>query len=297
MGALETRGNVGDAAFEDTAVAKRPIPDTPIQGSQSWEPVLTQSIGPGLISVGCGRVPITSCTRAEAAREVVRLATSKTEEGVDVHLCNAYTLALADEQPEFRLMLQRGKLNFPDGQSVVWANRLLHRGQNLSKERIYGPDLFLDVLETGQTHGVRHYLLGSTPDVLADLEKELRRRFPGADIVGAESPPFRPLSAAESREQVDRIASSEAQVVWVGLGTPKQDWEAARLAQVVPAVFCAVGAAFDFVAGHKKQAPAWMQEHGLEWMFRLLSEPKRLWRRYLFGNARFVWSVARTFRS
>jgi len=225
------------------------------------------------------------------------LATSRLTAGVDVHLCNAYTLALADQHPDFRSLLQRSRLNFPDGKSVVWANRLVHHGQNLPRDRIYGPDLFLDVLSAGQDTGVRHYLLGSTASVLADLEAELRRRFPAAAIVGTESPPFRALTDLESQEQADRIAASGAQVVWVGLGTPKQDWEAAALAQRVPAVFCAVGAAFDFVAGHKKQAPAWMQQRGLEWTFRLASEPRRLWRRYLFGNARFVWSVVKAARS
>jgi N-acetylglucosaminyldiphosphoundecaprenol N-acetyl-beta-D-mannosaminyltransferase len=191
------------------------------------------------------------------------------------------------------LLLQAASINLPDGKSVVWANRLLHRGRGIPSDRVYGPDLFLEVLERGQTHGLRHYLLGSTPNVLASLESELRRRFPRVEIVGVESPPFRPLSETERSDQVRRIADSSADVVWVGLGTPKQDWESAHLAKEVPAVFGAVGAAFDFVAGEKRQAPRWIQRRGFEWLFRLVAEPRRLWRRYLFGNVRFIAACMR----
>jgi len=257
---------------------------------------MSPAVGPALDRVVCAGIPITACSRKDAAVETVRQATSDLTEGVDVHLCNAYTLALADQQPELASMLRRASINFPDGKAVVWANRLLHRDRRLPRERVYGPDLFLDVFELGQDLGLRHYLLGSTDDVLADLASELGRRFPKANIVGVESPPFRALTDAESHEQAARIIGSGAQVVWLGLGTPKQDWAASELAERIPAVFCSVGAAFDFVAGHQKQAPRWVQDAGLEWLFRLACEPRRLWRRYLFGNARFLWSLVRTNR-
>ena len=247
--------------------------------------------------VPCAGVPITACTPREAAEHLVELAVEERTKGVDVHLCNAYTLALADKDDAYKTMLRSAVLNFPDGQSVVWANRLLHRGQDLPAQRVYGPDLFLDVFDLGQERGLRHYLLGSTPQVLERLEAELRRRFPRAEIVGSESPPFRALTEAERTAQRDRLRESGAQVVWVGLGTPKQDWESASLAGDLPVVFAAVGAAFDFVAGEKPQAPRWMQQRGLEWLYRLLTEPRRLWRRYLFGNARFVLAAARGARS
>ena len=243
--------------------------------------------------LSCAGVPITACSPAQAAQEVVRLATSGSDRGADVHLCNAYTLALADKEPGFHAMLGRATYNFPDGKSLVWANHLLHRNSSVPGERVYGPDLFLDVLALGRAVGLRHFLLGSTPAVLETLENELGRRFPGANIVGVASPPFREATEEESREQIARLVSSGAQVVWVGLGTPKQDWETARLAAAVPAVFCAVGAAFDFVAGNKRQAPRWMQRRGLEWLYRLATEPRRLWKRYLFGNVRFIQAVAR----
>jgi N-acetylglucosaminyldiphosphoundecaprenol N-acetyl-beta-D-mannosaminyltransferase len=246
-----------------------------------------------LTVVPCLGVPITACTPTQAAVEVVRLATTDLDHGVDVHLCNAYTFSLADKDPGFKAMLQRAAINFPDGKSVVWANKLLHRRKTIPNDRVYGPDLFLDVFEKGQELGLRHYLLGSTPQVLSGLETELRWRFPKAAIVGAVSPPFRALTEQETAEQTARLVESKAQVVWVGLGTPKQDWESARLAAEVGAIFIAVGAAFDFIAGEKKQAPMWMQRSGLEWLFRLAVEPRRLWKRYLFGNARFLRATIR----
>ncbi|WP_367322972.1 WecB/TagA/CpsF family glycosyltransferase [Streptomyces sp. HUAS ZL42] len=251
-------------------------------------------------------MPITAHTRESAARHVLHLARrnrearqsdgrcdSGTVRGSDVHLSNAYTLALADRDAEFQILLRCATLNLPDGQSVVWANQLLHRGTDLPSTRVYGPDLLLDVFALSQNTEVRHYLLGSTPQVLDALYQELRRRFPRAQIVGTCSPPFRPLTAGELQQQVEAIRTAAADIVWVGLGTPKQDRWAADLCAQLPVVAVAVGAAFDFVAGTKPQAPLWMRRSGLEWLFRLCCEPRRLWRRYLFGNTRFLWGVTR----
>ncbi len=243
--------------------------------------------------LSCAGIPITVWSPEQAAEELVRLATSDNVRGADVHLCNAFTLALADKDPTFHAVLSRATHNFSDGKSLVWANQLLHRHSSVPSDRVYGPDLFLDVVARGRSVGLRHFLLGSTPQVLQQLESELRGRFPGADIVGTASPPFREITDAERRAQIDHLVSSGAQVVWLGLGTPKQDWEAARLAASVPAVFCAVGAAFDFVAGTKRQAPMWMQRRGLEWFYRLTTEPRRLWKRYFFGNVRFLKALLR----
>lgn len=248
---------------------------------------------PTLAVVPCAGVPITACARDQAARLVMDLATTPRASGVDIHLCNAYTLALADADSSYGDLLRGATVNFPDGKSVVWANRLLHRQLDLPTERVYGPDLFADVLSLGQAAGLRHYLLGSTWEVLTTLESRLRRLYPDALVVGVDSPPFRELTKQERADQADRILMSEAQVVWVGLGTPKQDREVALLAQELPVVAVAVGAAFDFVAGTKPQAPLWMQRNGLEWTYRLATEPRRLWRRYLFGNARFIYAASR----
>lgn len=241
----------------------------------------------------CAGVDISTLTRSQARAMLVRSGVNGPVVPMDVHLCNAYTLALADSDPDYKELLNESGLNLADGLPVIWANRVLHRGEPAPKERVRGTDLFVDVIGAGVEHQVRHYLLGSTPEVLDALSENLRRRCPGALIVGTESPPFRELSEAERADQVIRLKESGAQIVWVGLGTPKQDFETARLAREIPVVFVAVGAAFDFVAGTKKEAPEWMQRTGLEWTYRLMSEPRRLWRRYLFGNARFVAALIR----
>ena len=147
--------------------------------------------------------------------------------------------------------------------------------------------------ERGVARGTRHYLYGSTEEVLSSLVSEIQRIAPGALIVGAESPPFRDLSDAELREVIVRIEAADVDVVWVGLGTPKQDYEVERMAAASATTFVAIGAAFDFIAGNKKRAPQWMQKSGLEWVFRLVSEPRRLWKRYLLGNARFLAAAVR----
>lgn len=241
--------------------------------------------------VPCAGVPITACRPDEAAAEVVNLAGGTG--GADVHLCNAFTLALADADTSLHDVLTSATRNFPDGKSVVWANQLLHRGANIPSERVYGPDLFVDVLARTEHSDITHYLLGGSSDTLVRLEQAIAARFPGVTISGRDSPPFRAPTAAELRVRDDQIRASGARVVWVGLGTPKQDLEAARLASSTSVVAVAVGAAFDFVAGTKPQAPLWMQRNGLEWAFRLGSEPRRLWKRYLIGNARFVAAAAR----
>jgi N-acetylglucosaminyldiphosphoundecaprenol N-acetyl-beta-D-mannosaminyltransferase len=241
----------------------------------------------------CAGVHISTLTRFEACAVLVHCGVNGPVSPMDVHLCNAYTLSLADRSPAYRGLLNESGLNLADGLPVIWANRVLHRDQPAPKDRVRGTDLFLDVIAAGVEQQVRHYLLGSTPEVLEALSENLRRLYPGVVIAGTESPPFRELSEDEREEQIKRLTESEAQIVWVGLGTPKQDYETARLARQIPAVFVAVGAAFDFVAGNKTEAPVWMQRSGLEWTHRLMSEPRRLWRRYLFGNARFVGALFR----
>jgi N-acetylglucosaminyldiphosphoundecaprenol N-acetyl-beta-D-mannosaminyltransferase len=244
-------------------------------------------------TVLCAGVNIALLSRSQACVEIVRYAASGPPRPMDVHLCNAYTLALAHKDPSYRELLNRAGMNLSDGMSVVWANRVLRRRQSSVDTHVRGTDLLLEVCDTGTPKRIRHYLLGSTPDVLESLVSNLRARYPEIQIVGSESPPFRELTEPERDEQRARIRESDAQLVWVGLGTPKQDLEAARLASELRLVFVAVGAAFDFVAGNKSEAPEWMQRSGVEWVYRLLSEPRRLWRRYLFGNARFLWALIR----
>lgn len=235
-------------------------------------------------------MPIAKLSVQSAAQQVLGAALRM--EGGDVHLCNAYSLSLAERDSDYRLGLQGAFLNLPDGMSVVWASRVLRATPPL-KERVYGPTLFLDVVRLGQQSHLKHYLYGATDDVLAKLRAELQRHAPDAEFVASEAPPFRPLTQKEERDLATRVSQSGAHIVWVGLGTPKQDWFGVTMRNRVPAVTVAVGAAFEFIPGLKPQAPQWMQLRGLEWAFRLMTEPRRLWRRYLIGNSAFLFAVLR----
>jgi N-acetylglucosaminyldiphosphoundecaprenol N-acetyl-beta-D-mannosaminyltransferase len=211
--------------------------------------------------------------------------------GRSVHLCNVYTLSLALEDPSFTAAINRGDLNLPDGTPLVWFGRRV--GFAHLRRRVYGPDLMLATVRAGRARPLRHYLYGSTPEVLGRLVSRLHELAPGVEIIGAESPPFRLLTEREEAEMTDRIRRLRPDIVWVGLGTPRQDLFIDQFRDRLGATLVAVGAAFDFLAGAKRQAPSWMQNSGLEWAFRLATEPRRLWRRYLVGNTRFLratWS-------
>jgi N-acetylglucosaminyldiphosphoundecaprenol N-acetyl-beta-D-mannosaminyltransferase len=177
----------------------------------------------------------------------------------------------------------------PDGMPLVWMSKLMGQRQ---VDRVYGPELMLAFCQFSIAKGYRHFLYGSSDTVLQQLENNLRHRFVNINIVGSYSPPFRSLSEEEDLAIVERINATTPDIVWIGLSTPKQEqWMAAHVGRVKAAVLVGVGAAFDFHAGTKPQAPFWMQRSGLEWVFRLATEPRRLWRRYLYNNPRFLVSV------
>lgn len=223
-----------------------------------------------------------------AAECVVELARARS--CVHVHLANAYTIALADRDDAYRQLINQGVV-FADGKPISWLSRLTRQAPQIQQVR--GPQLFLDVLDIGRASGLRHFLLGSTDELLERIRTRLADQFEGVEIVGSWSPPFRPLTSEELARQDALVRQSDADIVWVGLGTPKQDIEARRLAFSTGRPAVAVGAAFDFTAGALPVAPGWMQRAGLEWLFRLASEPRRLWRRYLFGNVQFLRAVVR----
>lgn len=177
----------------------------------------------------------------------------------------------------------------PDGMPLVFLSRL--RGHH-HVERVYGPDLMAALCQHSVTRGHRHYLYGGHPDVNRHLAERLARRFPGLQLVGAYAPPFRPLDAEEDAQVVRTINAARPDIIWVGLSTPKQErWMAAHRDRLDAPVMIGVGAAFDFLAGAKRQAPRWVQRSGFEWLFRLATEPRRLWRRYLTNNPLFVGLV------
>lgn len=173
-----------------------------------------------------------------------------------------------------------------DGQPIRWAMNRFHRAK--LRERVYGPTCMERVCARAAEEGVRVYLYGSSPEVIETLCRVLPERFPGLQIAGAESPPYRALTASEEDAVIGRINASGAGVVFLGIGCPKQEDFAAKHRDRIHAVQMCVGAAFDFHAGKVAMAPPWMQRRGLEWLYRLYREPRRLWKRYLQTNSVFV---------
>lgn len=204
-------------------------------------------------------------------------------------VANAHQVMEGYDSPEFGRVLREADLIVPDGMSLVWLLR--HLGIH-GQRRVYGPDLMVAACAAAQSHGVPVGFYGGRPETLDRLLTAMRARFPGLSIAYAYAPPFRPLTPHEDQEVVERIDASGARILFVGIGCPKQErWMAAHRGRV-RAVMAGVGAAFDFHAGVVRQAPAWVQQASLEWSFRLLMEPRRLWRRYAKHNPRFAVLVA-----
>lgn len=243
---------------------------------------------PGL-SVDVGGVPIHPSTSAAMLRQLERALSCGASHVVNHAAADA--IVQAWDNDALMEALRCAYLNLADGMAVVWASRLL--GRPPVSERLYGPDFMTAVAGWGLARGVRHAFIGGADDAVLDgLVAGLRDRFPDLAVSGAYAPPIRavtPANVADDIVQLQGTADGPADVLWVGLGTPKQQlWaDQARSHRVAPAIFT-VGAAFDFLSGKKRQAPAWMGRAGLEWAFRLAAEPRRLWRRYLLGNPRFA---------
>lgn len=206
-------------------------------------------------------------------------------------VCNVHTVMASSEDPELQEALQASSTNVPDGQPLVWAINAL--GHSLA-DRVYGPELMARACARAAVSGQRFYLYGGrNQGALVQLALNLRQCYPGLKIVGGYSPPHRPLEQHEEAAVVQEINRSGADVVWVGIGVPKQEkWMARMRERLSPPVLVGVGAAFDFHAGLVPQAPSWMQTAGLEWAYRLAHEPRRLWRRYTRYNPRFVTAFA-----
>jgi N-acetylglucosaminyldiphosphoundecaprenol N-acetyl-beta-D-mannosaminyltransferase len=206
-----------------------------------------------------------------------------------VNVCNVHTVMECQKDEALRRLVNDSGLSTPDGMPLVWLSRL---HGHASAGRVYGPDLMLTLSERSQRTGHRHFFYGGGPGVAERLADKLRERFTGLRVAGTHEPPFRPVGAQEDRAVLDAIDASGADIVWVGLGTPKQDYWVARHRPLLSApVLIAVGAAFDFHAGLIAQAPRWMQRSGLEWLFRLSREPRRLTYRYLVYNPLFLTLV------
>ncbi|MGR9194391.1 WecB/TagA/CpsF family glycosyltransferase [Rhizobium leguminosarum] len=210
------------------------------------------------------------------------------EDGRKEYVCvrDAHGIVRCQDDPELRSIHNRAFLVTPDGMPLVWALR--HAG-HVESDRVYGPDLMLSVFDAGSSKGLRHFLYGATAETLEQLQAHLLAKFPQARIVGSYAPPFRKLSTREETDIADRLNRSGADIIWVGLSSPKQElWMAHMRDSLEASMLIGVGAAFDFHAGLKRQAPRFIQRSGFEWAFRLLCEPRRLWRRYALVVPTFI---------
>ena len=189
----------------------------------------------------------------------------------------------------FRAILNRALLCTPDGMPTVWVGRLQgHRRMR----RVYGPDFMLEMCRLSVAPGYRHFLYGGNRGVGELLKRRLESLAPGINIVGTCTPPFRPLSSEEEDQLIQTVAAVDPDIIWVGLSTPKQEQFMARMIDRLDTrLMVGVGAAFDIHAGLLAEAPAWMKTCGLQWLHRLLKEPRRLWKRYLSNNPRFLWDI------
>jgi N-acetylglucosaminyldiphosphoundecaprenol N-acetyl-beta-D-mannosaminyltransferase len=230
-------------------------------------------------------VPITAVDTAGAAARIVRDAVDR--RSCQVHLCNAFTLSLVDQDPALRAALVDADLNLADGVPVAMLGR--SRGM---RGPVRGSELVGKVATMGSSR-IRHYLYGGKEGVAELMAAELGRQVPGLEVVGTEAPPFTTITGEHLTGLVRRVEDSGANLLWIGLGTPRQDYLVHRLSDRLAMPIVPVGAAFDFWSGAVKEAPRFVQGSGLEWIYRLAAEPRRLWRRYLIGNPRFVLSAWR----
>jgi len=231
---------------------------------------------------------VDATTYDAASAEILEAAAARRALAVTALAVHGVMTGVLDRQQRYRL--NHLDMVTPDGQPVRWALRFLH-GIKLP-DRVYGPNLTLRVLEAAERLGYGVYFYGSRADVLAQLQQHVVERFPRLRIAGAEPSQFRRLTLPERDEVVARIQASGAQIVFIGLGCPRQEIWAYEYRDLLNVPIIAVGAAFDFLAGTKAQAPIWVQNAGLEWLFRLLNEPGRLWRRYVLLNPTYLFLLA-----
>jgi N-acetylglucosaminyldiphosphoundecaprenol N-acetyl-beta-D-mannosaminyltransferase len=224
----------------------------------------------------------------EATDQIANWAAS----GESRYVCvaNVHMIMEAYDSPEFQAIVNQADLVTPDGMPLVW---MLRRFGYPHQQRVYGPDLTIWIARKAAAAGIPVGLYGGAPDTLQDLKKSLEKKISGIQIDYAYSPAFRELTVEENKQIVSDINNSGIRILFVGLGCPRQErWMAAHIGHI-HAVMLGVGAAFDFHAGKKAQSPAWIQKIGMEWFFRLITEPRRLWYRYLYNNPRFVFLAAR----
>ena len=238
--------------------------------------------------VRVGKVPFDVLSLPDAVERILNSISPGS--GVSVRLSNAYVVAMAASDEGYAALLNGPGVNFADGAPVAYlVNRWSRRRGSVG--RVRGPSLFVECLGAGIDRGVRHFFLGASEETLRRMIRRAENEIPGIVISGSFSPPFGPLDSDFYLDACRRIEEANAQVVWVGLGSPKQDYATKELAALLDTPCIGVGAAFDFYAGTVAEAPRWVQRLGFEWAYRFLSEPRRLWRRYTIGNCQFLATV------
>lgn len=231
-----------------------------------------------------GGVPF-AATTFEGAVEFLLDSAIPNRLPINVRLANAYNVALADDDPSYSSILNDQGINLPDGSPIVW---FLRRGGHATASRVRGPSFFEEVLMRSAGTNVRHFLLGASDKTLTQLTQTVLLKYPTIKIAGSYSPPYADVDEDFISLCEQHVLGTRPDVVWVGLGTPKQDYVGTDLAARLGVPTVNVGAAFDFLAGTAREAPVWVQKSGFEWLYRLAAEPRRLWRRYLWGNPRFL---------
>jgi N-acetylglucosaminyldiphosphoundecaprenol N-acetyl-beta-D-mannosaminyltransferase len=232
-----------------------------------------------VLGVGVSAINMTT------ALEAISGAIARREKGY-ICVTGVHGVSEAQTDAEFRQILNRAFLCTPDGMPLVWVGR---RSGQAAMDRVYGPDLMLAVMEQSEKAGWRHFFYGGANGAAGALRDRLRARFSKIDVTDVYEPPFRPLNPEERAELQSRVAAARPDIMWIGLSTPKQEkFMAEYLPQLDATLMIGVGAAFDIHSGKVRQAPYWMQRSGLEWLFRLACEPRRLAKRYLKNNPLFV---------
>jgi N-acetylglucosaminyldiphosphoundecaprenol N-acetyl-beta-D-mannosaminyltransferase len=261
----------------------------------NWKGVEMRQSLQGFDRISVGEVPFACATMDDAVEHLLVEAGSRPRNsgGTSVRLSNAYCVALANSDDKYGRLLRESGVNFPDGTpvGVILKRRAAKNGA--AADVVRGPTFFARALEQSQGTGIRHFLLGTTDETLLALRREIEARYPGAIICGTHAPGVVSLSEDFYSSAADIVKAGDPHIVWVALGTPKQDFVTTELSTRTGLCCVGVGAAFDFIAGSVKEAPAVLHNTGFEWIYRLLKEPRRLWRRYLFGNVGFLFAVAR----
>jgi N-acetylglucosaminyldiphosphoundecaprenol N-acetyl-beta-D-mannosaminyltransferase len=227
---------------------------------------------------------------ATSVEETVELILNPPPNGLRVAICSVHGVMTARRDPALRAALASADVAATDGVPLVWALRL---SGVPDQHRVYGDTVFRETIERGIAKGTSHFFYGSTPETLGRLVTNLRLDHPSLKVAGVLSPPFRPLTDDDLANDIDAITEAAPDVLWVGLGMPKQElWMARAGGQLDGISLVGVGAVFDWVAGNVEQAPSWVQRAGLEWLYRLYREPRRLWRRYLWNNPAYLALLA-----